>query len=368
MEYRFIVTGGGTSGHINPAITIADTLKRKYAERGDTCKIIFTGRSEGLEGDLVPKAGYEFRNIDAKPFPMRPGPRMAKAVRALRRGEKQCFEIIKEFEPDAVIGTGGYVCPPLLLSAEKIGVPVIIHEANAFPGRANKLVARRAALVLTGFSGQEEVFKGAKKIVCTGNPIRDIMFGNTYEGAREKLGIPLDQKMVFAMDGSLGSKTINDFIVRTAALPEFHDVRFVLSSGKQQTGSLSEGGVLPENLTVMEYVDNTNDYLMGADVCITRSGAVTCAETAALPACSVMVPYPYAAHDHQTYNAKAFADVGGAVLMSDADVCEGKLTPVLRELLDDTEKRLHMRKMAATLATPRCSDVIFEEIDKVVRK
>ena len=368
MEYRFIVTGGGTSGHINPAITIADTLKEMYTQRGDTCRIIFTGRAEGLEGDLVPRAGYEFRNIEAKPFPMRPGPRMAKAISALRHGEKQCFEIINEFGPDAVIGTGGYVCPPLLLSAEKKGIPVVIHEANAFPGRANKLVARKASLVLTGFPGQENVFKGAKRIVCTGNPIRSIMFGNTYEGARAKLGIPEGQKFVYAMGGSLGSKTINDFIVKTAALPEFSDVKFVLSSGKQQTGMIASGETLPPNLEVMEYINNTNDYMMGADVCITRSGAVTCAETAALPSCSVMVPYPYAAHDHQTFNARAFADIGGCILMSDSDVAEGKLTNVLADLLADEERRLEMRKKAATLATPECSRVIFEEIDRLVRK
>ena len=148
--HKFIVVGGGTSGHINPAITIADALKEFYEDKGG-CEIIFTGRNEGLEGELVPKAGYDLKNITAKPFPMKPSIKMIKAYKALQTGKKQCRELIGKFEPDAVIGTGGYVCAPLLLEAERLGVPVILHEANAFPGRANKMIGNRADLVLTGF-------------------------------------------------------------------------------------------------------------------------------------------------------------------------------------------------------------------------
>lgn len=367
MTYRFIVTGGGTSGHINPAITIADSLIKYYEAKGDKCEIIFTGRKEGLEGELVPKAGYEFRNIVAKQFPFKPGIKMIKALKALSTGRKQCIDIIKEFKPDAVIGTGGYVCGPLFMAANKLKVPVVIHEANAFPGRANRVMGKKAALVLTGFPDLEKDFPKAGKVIVTGNPIRSIMFGNTIEGARQKLGLSDDTKMVFAMGGSLGAKTINDFIISTAARPEFSDVKFVLSAGKQQNKLLSENKI-PENLTICEYIDNPNDYLAGADVCITRAGAVTCAESAAVGSCSIFIPYPYAAHDHQTYNANAFAKVDGGIVVSDDRVVAGELTGILADLLKDDSKRMKMRENAKIIAVNDCDDRITSSINDLIAK
>ncbi len=363
MEMRFIVSGGGTSGHINPAISIADALVKFYEAKGDTCKIIFTGRQDGYEGTLVPKAGYELKDIPAEPFPMKPGPRMARAYATLRRGKARCAEIIREFDPHAVIGTGGFVCAPLLLAASKLKVPVVIHEANAFPGRANRLIARRADIVLTGFPNLEHAFPKAKRLICVGNPVRDMMFDCTFEGSREKLGIKEGEKLVFAMGGSRGSKTINEFIIAAAQKEEFKDVKFVLGAGMQQSALLPEGFKVPDNLTIMKYVDNPNDYMAAADVSITRAGAVTCAEIAAMGACSVFIPYPYAAQKHQNFNAQAFVDIGGAVMMEDDDVCEGKLFPVLEDLLKDDEKRKTMRSNALKLAVPDCSERITKAID-----
>ena len=240
MEHRFAIIGGGTSGHINPALAIASILKDGYAEKGDTCKFIFAGRKAGLEGELIPAAGYEFIDIEAKPFPSKPSVKLVKAQAALVRGKKQCIGILNTFRPECVISTGGYVSAPLILAAKKLGIPVMIHEANAFPGRANRVLSKGAALVMTGFPDQENVFSGAKKIVYTGNPVRQIMFGNTYEGARAKLGIPEGKKFVFAMGGSLGSATITGFILSCARKPEFKDVKFVLSCGKHNAVHITD--------------------------------------------------------------------------------------------------------------------------------
>lgn len=362
---RFIVTGGGTSGHINPAITIADALMAYYGKT-EGCEIIFTGRKEGLEGELVPKAGYELRNITAKPFPMKPSIRLFKAMKAFTEGRLQCKKIIDEFKPDAVIGTGGYVCAPLLEAASSMNVPVIIHEANAFPGRANRMMGRKASLVLTGFPNQEKDFPKAKKVICTGNPIRSFVTDYNYESARKELGIGPDTKLVFAMGGSLGSKTINDFIFEAASRPEFKDIKFVLSTGKQQTEKYKDI-VKPENLETYEYINNPVLYMAGADVAITRAGAVTCAEVAAIGSCSVFIPYPYAAHDHQTYNASAFSDIGGCVLMPDQSVVEGKLFAELKALLDDDNKRLSLRENARKLAVLDCDERIVKAIEDVIK-
>ena len=366
MEYRFIVTGGGTSGHINPAISIADALSRFYKDRGDSCEIIFTGRADGYEGILVPKAGYELRDIEARPFPMKPGPGMVRAYKSLRKGRAQCRKIIEEFKPSAVIGTGGFVCAPLLLEASKMKVPVVIHEANAFPGRANKLVGRKADLVLTGFPGLEKDFRGAGKVICVGNPVRDMMFGNTYEGSREKLGIAPSQKLVFAMGGSRGSKTINEAIIKAAGMEEFRDVKFVLGAGMQQADLLASDFKAPENLSINKYIENPNDNLSAADVSITRAGAVTCAEVAAMGSCSIFIPYPYAAHKHQNFNAQAFVDAGGAMMIEDDDVCNGGLFPVLKSLLEDDEKRKTLRENALKLAIPDCSERITKAVDQLL--
>ncbi len=363
---RFIVTGGGTSGHINPAITIADALKEYYGPR-EGCEIIFAGRKEGLEGELVPKAGYEFRDICAKPFPMKPSVKLIKAVKAFNKGKKQCKQIIREFNPDAVIGTGGYVCAPVLEAASEMKVPVIIHEANAFPGRANRMMGRKAALVLTGFPDQEKDFPKAGKVVYSGNPIRSVMIGNDYESSRKKLGIDPSQKLVFAMGGSLGSKTINDFVIAASKMERFSDIKFVLGTGKQQTKNISAEDLSAPNLESHMYINNPTDYMTGADVCITRSGAVTCAETAAIGTCSILIPYPHAAHDHQTYNASAFEKIGGCVMMADADVAAGKLFDVLEALLRDDKKRESMRQNAKKLAVLDCDEKIVNAIEDVLR-
>ena len=362
MEHRFAIIGGGTSGHINPALAIAGILKEGFAKKGDSCKFVFLGRKAGLEGELVPAAGYDFVSIEAKPFPTKPSVKIFKAQAALAKGRRQCIRFLKEFNPECVLSTGGYVSAPLLLAAKKLGIPVMIHEANAFPGRANRYLSKGAALVMTGFADQESVFPNAKKVVYTGNPVRKIMFGNTYEGAREKLGIPEGKKFVFAMGGSLGSATITGFILSCARKPEFADVKFVLSCGKHNTVEITDEDRNLPNLDIREYINDTNLYLAGSDVCILRAGAVTCAEITATGACAIMVPYPYAAHDHQTYNANSIAKRGGGIVVTDEDCGSGKIIPVLTDLLNDDARREQIRKCAASQAIPDTDERIFRSI------
>lgn len=368
MEHRFAIIGGGTSGHINPALAIASTLDEGYAQPGDTCRFIFAGRKDGLENELVTKAGYEFVDIEAKPFPMKPSAKAVSALKALRTGKKQCLAFLKDYDPECVVSTGGYVSAPLILAAKSLGIPVMIHEANAFPGRANRFLSKGADLVMTGFPNQEDVFSEAKKVVYTGNPVRKMMFGNTYEDSRAKLGIREGQKMVFAMGGSLGAATITGFILSCAAMPEFSDVKFVLSCGKKNAVKISDEDRNRPNLEIMEYITAPNLYLSASDVCILRAGAVTCAEITATGACAIMVPYPYAAHDHQTYNARTIAEKGGGIVISDDDCQSGKLLPELTSLLKDEEKRMQIRKCASELAIPDTDDRIFRAITDALKK
>ena len=350
MERRYMITGGGTSGHINPALAIADLLKEDAEKNGDKCKIIFTGRKSGLEGELVPKAGYEFRDVESLPMPYKPTPQAVKAMRANNRGKKQCLALIEEFKPDCVISTGGYVSAPLIMAARKTKVPVMIHEANAFPGRANKLFAKGSALVMTGFPGQESIFSKAERVVYTGNPVRSNMFGRTRDDSRRQLGIDAGSKLVFIMGGSLGAATLTNFVFGIAGKTEYKDVHFVLSVGKHNSVEITDDVRNIPNLEIKEYIDMPDLYLSVADCSILRAGAVTCAEITATGACAIMVPYPYAAHDHQTYNANSLAGKGAGIVVSDDEVKEGKLEKVLADLLNDPVRQAQIRKASLALA------------------
>ena len=350
MERRYMITGGGTSGHINPALAIAELLKEDAETNGDVCKIIFTGKKTGLEGELVPKAGYDFRDVETLPMPYKPTPQVLKAMSANRRGKKQCLALIEEFKPDCVISTGGYVSAPLIMAAKKAKVPVMIHEANAFPGRANKLFAKGSALVMTGFPGQEKIFSKAKKVVYTGNPVRNNMFGRTKEESRKELGISPDRKLVFVMGGSLGSATLTNFVFENAKKPDFKDIHFVISVGKHNSVEITEEVRNLPNLEIKDYINRPDLYMSAADCSILRAGAVTCAEITATGACAIMVPYPFAAHDHQTYNANSLAQKGAGIVVSDDDVKAGKLEGVLVDLLNDPARQEQIRKASLALA------------------
>lgn len=366
MEYRFIITGGGTSGHINPAITIADTLTEFYGSRGDTCKCIFTGRQDKLEGELVPKAGYEFHNVPAEPFPMKPSPKLARAVMAMPKGRKICRDLIRSFKPMAVITTGGYSSVPLLLEAEKAKIPTMLHEANAFPGRANRRFGKKAALVMTGFPDIEKYFASAGEIVYTGNPVRSRMFTFDRDRSRQELGLTDEDKLVFVMGGSLGAATLTGFVEKALNEGQCNNVKFVLSCGKQHSGEFKRLSDRFPNLDAREYIDDPGLYLSAADCCVLRAGAVTCAEICATGACAVLVPYPHAAHDHQTYNAMQIKSHGGCEVMSDDDVKEGKLLPLLTDILADPARQAEMRRNSKALSMPDTNRLIAESINKAI--
>ncbi len=367
MEYRFIITGGGTSGHINPALTIADTLIKFYESRGDSCRCIFTGRKDKLEGELVPKAGYEFHHVAAEPFPMKPSGQLVRAVKAMPKGRKVCAALIEEFKPAAVITTGGYSSVPLLLEAQRHKVPVMIHEANAFPGRANRKFGKKAALVMTGFPGTEGYFERAAKVVCTGNPVRDMMFTKERDACRAALGLSSEDKMVFIMGGSLGAATLTEFAREALNSGRFNNVKFVLSCGKQHESEFKKLADSYPNLDARSYIDDPGTYMAAADCCVLRAGAITCAEVCAIGCCSVLVPYPYAAHDHQTYNARSIMDKGGCEMMSDDDVKAGHLIPLLESLLNDKAKQESLRRGSKSMAMPDTSAIIAESINEVVQ-
>jgi UDP-N-acetylglucosamine--N-acetylmuramyl-(pentapeptide) pyrophosphoryl-undecaprenol N-acetylglucosamine transferase len=359
MSNRFLFAGGGTSGHIYPAIAIADRIMLDCPDS----EIEFCGTERGLEYDLVPKAGYKIHPIRASGLPSRLSIKLVKAVFNFISGRRSCIKLIRKFKPDAVIGTGGYVCSPLISAARKMRVPIFLHEQNAFPGRSNRMMAKWAHTVCTGFPDMEGYFPKAARVVCTGNPVRDAFANMNRKEARELLHIAENDFMILAMGGSLGSKTINDAVL---GLPEYlnnYQVRIVLSAGKQQYSGIPEAarGTVG-SLEVKEYIMDTHIYMYAADLIICRAGAITCAEIAAVGVPSVMIPYPFAAGDHQTYNARIFEEKGAGVLIADQVLTAKKLAEEIVPIITDKGLRSIMSKKAIELHHPGSDKLIADII------
>ncbi|HBP37685.1 MAG TPA: undecaprenyldiphospho-muramoylpentapeptide beta-N-acetylglucosaminyltransferase, partial [Clostridiales bacterium] len=230
---RFMLAGGGTSGHINPALAIAEQIRRDCPD----ADIRFCGTARGLESDLVPRAGFSFTAIRARGLPNRLSKELFPALADYAAGYRQCRRLLKEFRPNAVIGTGGYVCSPVVAAASGLGIPVLLHEQNAFPGRSNRLMARRSQAVCISFPGTEKHFRTRAAITLTGNPVREAFFRQDRQTARASLEIDSQQPVILAMGGSLGARTINQAILGLDAaairLPDGQIPRIILAAGRQ---------------------------------------------------------------------------------------------------------------------------------------
>lgn len=362
---RVLIAGGGTSGHIYPAVSIADQLLRRFPNS----EIEFCGTENGLESELVPAAGYKIHAIRASGFPSRLSKKAIDAVLDLYAGKKKCKEIIRDFKPDIVIGTGGYVCGPLIMAAKSAKVPILLHEQNAFPGRANKTMSKWAQVVCTGFPHMENYFKKSKSVEYTGNPIREDFINTTYEEARAALGIG-QSFYIFAMGGSLGSAKINEAVVGLSRYEEMKDVRVLLSAGKQQYNAVDVQDIQNNKhniqIDVREYVSDAHLYMAAADMVICRAGAITCAEIACLGSAAVFIPYPFAAGDHQTFNAKAFSDTDAGFLIPDAHLSSSLLRDIISDMRDHPEKRDAMSARSKKLYVANASDKVVDCIHKVI--
>lgn len=355
MSVKILAAGGGTSGHVYPAIAIADRIVKDMP--GSVVE--FCGTARGIESDLIPKAGYRMHEIRASGLPSKPSPKIFRAIGDFFAGRKRCIELITEFKPDAVVGTGGYVCSPLVSAAAKMRVPVVLHEQNAFPGRSNRYMARNAAAVCTGFPNTEHYFKAAGNVYYTGNPIRDVFKTSDRSMSRKMLGYGEEEFVVLAMGGSLGARTINRAVINLTERLDNPNLRIVLSTGRQQFKEFSEGISGQEGrLCVFEYIDETQVYMAAADLVICRAGAITCAEIAAVGVPSILIPYPYAAGDHQTYNARKFSETGAGIMIADADLTPERIATEITAFLKNREKGYSMARNAKKL--------YFEDSDKKI--
>lgn len=358
---KVLISGGGTAGHINPAIAIAKRMKKEY-----NAQILFVGKESGLEKTLVPKEGFDIQYIDVeglvRKLTLKNVTVALKYIRAIGDAKK----IIRDFAPDVVVGTGGYVCAPVLSAAHSLKIPVLVHEQNVFPGMTVKMAARFADCVAVSFEDTMQYVseKAKKACVLTGNPLRENMLDLSYEEARKTLGID-DKPFIVTVGGSLGARTINDALVEIVNCLDDVEFRLLGGTGErffEEVNSKLNKDKLGDNIAIVPYIYNMDAVLPAADLVIARSGAITVSELCALGRPSVLIPSPNVTHNHQEYNAKSIADHGAAVMICERDISGTVVSDTVKSLIVNKEKLMQMSKNAKELAitdgTKRICDIV----------
>ena len=363
---RVIVTGGGTGGHIYPALAIADKIKQMEPDS----EILYVGNEVGLEKDIVPKVGYPFEMVTAMWLDRSNLLKIFKTGWGVLKGTAEARKIMKKFRPDVVIGTGGYVCVPVLLAGKQYGARTYLHEQNAYPGMANKFLEKSVRKVFLGFPDAAKYFKEPEKLIFAGNPVRRSFFELRREEARKQLGFPQDAFIVLSFGGSLGAEKINEVAFDLMkAVNGQKDIILVFGTGKWYYEATLEkaekaGIEIQDNILVKGYLDPMDQYLAASDLVISRAGALSVAETTVCGKASVLIPSPNVTGNHQYYNAKSVADRGGALLIEEKDLTSEMLIEEVLKLRNHPELLEEMSQASRKCAPDQALDLIYEEIRK----
>ena len=372
---RFLITCAGTAGHINPALAIAGKIKELMPDS----EFLFIGSGREMENRLIPMDGYKIVNIKSTGFQRKINAENIllniKAVAHIVVGTSQAKKIIREFKPDAAIGTGGYVCYPVLTAAHKMGIPTFIHESNAIPGLTTKLLQTTVDKIMVAFPGLEKHYKDPSRVVFTGTPVRGGFDGVTKEQARGKLGI-WDKPLVVSFWGSLGAsrltKATAEFIAKNNEAGAF---RHIHATGGGEAGmeamcaALKELGVDSDKLKYTElrpYIDDMPVVMTASDMVMCRSGASTLGELTAIGKPSLLVPSPYVTDNHQEKNARTLENGGGALVVTEAECTGSVLFDKVSSLVSDSDSLNKMSESVKAMGVPDCAkkivDIILEKI------
>ena len=362
---KVIISGGGTGGHIFPAIAIANGLKAQFPD----IDILFIGAEGKMEMEKVPAAGYKIIGLPVVGLQRKLSVRNFSVPFKLMRSLSRAKEIIKEFNPEVVIGVGGYASAPTLRSAAKLGIPTLIQEQNSYPGMTNKLLSRRASKICVAYDGLEAFFS-KEKIVMTGNPVRKdlIHIATTREEACRELGLDPAKKIVLSVGGSLGARTINESIFERIDFFKENDIQVIWQTGKwfneRALDGVREKGC--ENVKVFEFISRMDLAYAAADIIVSRAGAIAISELCLVAKPTILVPSPNVSEDHQTKNAMALANKGAALMVSDMEA-QSKLFVEIYKLLNDNEKQLSLSEGCKKMGIPDATERIVSEIIDLVK-
>ena len=368
-----LFAAGGTAGHINPALAIADKLCKTFPET----TVLFIGKPDGMEKKLVAKAGYDFVGVDMYGFERGFSPRSlthnVKAAYCYFISAKNSVKrIINQFKPELVIGTGGYVTATVLSQASAMKILTITHESNSYPGMATKMLSTRADKVLLASEDAKKHLKDASRCIVTGNPLRTNIPIEERLAAKKRLGLS-DDFTVLSFGGSLGANRITNAVAELIAWEgKTGNINHIHSYGGKNkeifTEALAKNGVKKDEKRHIfrDYIDNMYTCMSAADLIISRAGAMTITELTEIGRASILVPYPAAAENHQFYNAKTLADKGAAVIIEDAELTGESLIRAVSELYEDRAKLLGMEKNAHMMKKSDAADKIIGEIIDLV--
>ncbi|MDR1068513.1 MAG: undecaprenyldiphospho-muramoylpentapeptide beta-N-acetylglucosaminyltransferase [Clostridiales Family XIII bacterium] len=360
---KFICAGAATGGHLYPALAVADKLCRRKPES----ECLFLG-AKHEKNHIIEDAGYELRTIDTRGFNRKHLLKNISVVKDLIVSSRQISHILTEFQPDAVFGSGGYVCGPVIREAHRKGIPAFLHEQNVIPGVANKLAEKYADKVFVAFEESRHYFKNPDKIVVTGNPLRKAFLTAGVMHYRERLGIAEKDMALLIFGGSLGSSKINEVVSdMLIALKDRSDMRVFFITGKRlyadMLKKLTDAGVTASGkVSVIEYSDRMHEYYAAADLIIARSGALTVSEIAVCGKASILIPSPNVTGNHQYYNAKTLADKNAALIINESELTSESLADEIRKLSANKEALNRLGAAARELGRPDATDVIADYI------
>lgn len=369
---RAIIAAAGTGGHINPGLAIAN----KIMEKEKDSSIIFIGTNRGLETDLVPRSGYSLKTINAHGLERKITIQNIKNLFETYKSIKEAKEIIKEFNPDILIGTGGYICVPTVIAAKKLGIPVILHESNAFPGIAVKLFKNKADKILVGFKDAKERLDNKENVIVTGNPIKIKKIDYT-ESQKEKiktdLGLALDKPVVLVFGGSQGAQSINRSFIEIIVNKKNKNYQIMWAAGPEQYEKIKEklneinidiNNI--ENAKIVPYIYNMEEVMNMSDLVVCRSGAMTITEVSVVGKPAIFIPFPFATENHQEYNARVLEKVGAAKIILDKDINSELLGNTINKIIKNKKSLEEMGKNAEKVAIPNVEENIYKEIKEVI--
>lgn len=371
---KVIISAAGTGGHINPGIAIANKIKKEEPNS----KIIFIGTDRGLETDLVPRAGYKLKTLEAYGLKKEISIKNAKNIIKTIASTSKAKKYIKEFNPDVVIGTGGYICGPVFAAAIANKIPAVLHESNAFPGKAVKMFAKKVDKVLVGFEAAKERLTMAKKVVVTGTPTKVSKIDLSEQRKKELINeLRLTEKLpiVLVFGGSQGAKAINDAIIGMLKNNKIKDYQLVWATGQKQYDIIAEELKKEnldinnlENCKVLPYIYNMEEMYALSDLVIARSGAMTITELAITCKPAIFIPLPSVGANRQEDNARVAEKLGGAEVILNSELDSEKLSNMLNNLTKDTNLLKQMGQKMNLLEIKNVEDKIYKEICDVVKR
>lgn len=356
---RVVISAGGTGGHIYPALAIINKIK----EKEPNSEFLYIGTHNRMEKDIVPKYGIPFKSIEIYGFNRKNLFKNFKTIKCLLTAKSKCKKIIKEFNPDIVIGVGGYVTVPVIMAANSLKIKTMIHEQNSIAGKANLFLSKYVSKIAVSFKSSMKEFP-SDKVIFTGNPCSEDAIKKDAMDKKE-LGLSKNKKLVLFVMGSLGSSKVNEFLIKTMPLFDKKDYEVLYVTGKQGYDEIIKNK-FPNNVKVVPYVENMTRIMKKTDLIVTRSGASTLSEIIALKTPSILIPSPYVPNNHQYVNAMDLVNIDAAILMEEKDLDSKKLVSIIDESLKDDKKLNKMKTNLEKLDIKESATVIYNNIKKLI--